>query len=233
VRRSVEEIAAVRRQVKGVHVLHGLEVDILGDGALDLDEEGLDLLDWVIVSIHSRFGLDRAAMTARVLRALSHPKVHAMGHPTGRMLGSREPAELDLERVFELAAERGVAMEINAQPHRTDLSDVNARLALSKGVRFVIDTDAHNVRELDMIKFGIFAARRAGLTAGHVLNARPFDDFERWRTRTGSGAAKAAAKPAAAAGGAKKKAAPRRSNGAGKPRAAAKPKRTAARRSAR
>lgn len=195
VRRSVEEIAAVRTQVKGVHVLHGLEVDILGDGALDLDEEGLGLLDWVIVSIHSRFGLDRAAMTRRVLRALAHPKVHAMGHPTGRMLGSREPAEMDLDRVFELAAERGVAMEINAQPHRTDLNDVNARLALSKGVRFVIDTDAHNVRELDMIRFGIFAARRAGLTAEHVLNARPFEAFERWRTNMDAGAAGAKPKP--------------------------------------
>jgi len=222
VRRSVDEIAAVRKQVKGVHVLHGLEVDILGDGALDLDDEGLSMLDWVIVSIHSRFGLDRPAMTARVLRALAHPRVHAMGHPTGRMLGSREPVEMDLDKVFELAAERGVAMEINAQPHRTDLSDVNARLALSKGVQFVIDTDAHNVHELDMIRYGVFAARRAGLTREHVLNARPFAIFEKWRSRTG-GAPVKAAKQAAAEKPAKR-AAPAKSGTAAKRDGAARKK---------
>jgi len=183
VHQSVAEIEAVRRQVPGIQVLHGLEVDILADGGLDLEDEGLALLDWVIVALHSRLGQPREEMTERVLRSLAHPAVCAMAHPTARMTGTRESVAMDLERVFERAAELGVAMEINAQPHRTDLSDMNARLALAKGVSFVIDTDAHNVRELDHMRYGVFAARRAGLTRDHVLNTRPHERFEEWLER--------------------------------------------------
>jgi DNA polymerase (family 10) len=198
VKQSVAEIAAVRREVPGIEVLHGLEVDILADGALDLSDEGLAILDWVIVSLHSRLDQPGPEVTARVLRALEHPMVHAMGHPTGRQIGSRKGAALDMERVFERAAALGVAMEINAQPDRTDLSDVNARFAREKGVRLVIDTDAHSIRQLDFMRYGVFAARRAGLTKEHVLNTLPIERL-RAALRPRDAAKKAASGATAAA----------------------------------
>ena len=172
VRQSVAEVEQVRRQVPGIDVLHGLEVDILGDGALDLDDEGLAMLDWVIVSLHSRLGQPREEMTARVLRAIEHPAVHVMGHPMARMIGKREPVEIDIEKVLDHAAKHGVMMEINAQPDRTDLSDVHARMAHERGIPLVISTDAHSVAELDFMRYGVFTARRAGLRREDVLNTR-------------------------------------------------------------
>lgn len=206
VRQSVDEIAAARERHPGIPILHGLEVDILGDGELDLDDETLQLLDWVVVSIHSRFDQPADVATARAVRAASHPLVHAFGHPTGRLIGTREPVAFDVEAVCEAAAANGVAMEINASPDRLDLSDVNARLAREKGCSFVIDTDAHSAAQLEQQKFGVFQARRAGLTRDDVRNALPFEKFEAWRRskRTGLPKARAAvpgtsAKPAAAA----------------------------------
>jgi DNA polymerase (family 10) len=226
-------------------ILHGLEVDILGDGELDLDDDTLALLDWVIISIHSRFEQAPDVATERALRAVTHPLVHAFGHPTGRLIGSREPVAFDVERVAEAAASRGVAMEINASPDRLDLSDVNARLARSKGCRFVIDTDAHAVGQLENIRFGIFQARRAGLTADDVWNTQPFDRFrDGLLARRGRGtaaqkvarpaatpAAKLTAKPAAVA--AAKKPAPPATRptakaAAAKPSKAARPAKSAA-----
>jgi len=154
------------------------------------------LLDWVIVSIHSRFEQTPDVATARALRAVSHPLVHAFGHPTGRAIGSRDPSPFDVERVSEAAAANGVAMEINASPARLDLSDVNARLARAKGCRFVIDTDAHAVAQLDLMQFGVFQARRAGLTARDVWNAQPYERFrEGLLERPGRGAARPAPAP--------------------------------------
>ena len=186
VARSVDEIAAVRKRVPDIQVLHGLEVDILADGDLDLGDEGLAMLDWVIVSLHSRLDQPPEAATARVLKALAHPRVCAMAHPTGRMIGSREPARFDMERVLERAAELGVAMEINAQPDRLDLKDTHARLAREKGVRIVIDTDAHSVGQLDFMRYGVFTARRAGLTRDDVLNTLPHEQFLKSVRRPGA-----------------------------------------------
>lgn len=177
VRESAKEIAAARKRHPDFPILHGLEVDILGDGELDLDDETLALLDWVIVSIHSRFDQTPEVATARVLKALENPNVHAMGHPTGRLIGSREPVPFDVEQVTAAAARLGVAMEINASPDRLDLSDVNARIARENGCKFVIDTDAHATGQLDQLQFGVFQARRAGLTKDDVLNALPYDAF--------------------------------------------------------
>jgi DNA polymerase (family 10) len=199
VRKSVGEIEAARQRHPGIPILHGLEVDILADGELDLDDETLALLDWVIVSIHSHFTQTPAVATERALRAVRHPLVHAFGHPTGRLIGSREPVAFDMEQVVEAAAEHGVAMEINASPDRLDLNDVNARLALERGCRFVIDTDAHATGQLENLKFGVFQARRAGLTKADVWNSRPFDEFDRWRRGRREGRpAPAGGKPAAA-----------------------------------
>jgi len=226
VRQSVGEIEEARKRHPGIHILHGLEVDILGDGELDLDDETLSLLDWVIVSIHSRLEQSPDVATARVLRAVSHPGVHALGHPTGRLIGSRVPMAFDMERVAEAAAENGVAMEINASPERLDLSDVNARLALEKGCRFVISTDAHAVGQLEQIRYGVFQARRAGLTKADVLNALPHERFREAlrapRARTPVARAAAKPKPAAPAAAPSKPAA----------RAVAKPKPAAGTRTA-
>jgi DNA polymerase (family 10) len=203
VRKSIDEIAAVRKAVPGIDVLHGLEVDILADGTLDLDDDSLALLDWVIVSLHSRLDQPAEVATARVLRALEHPAVCAMAHPTGRILGTREPSRFDMERVLDAAAARGVLMEINSQPDRLDLRDVHARLAREKGVRLIVDTDAHSVGQLDFLRYGVFVARRAGLTKHHVANTLP---LERFRALTPKGGrkvvpatARAAARPSAKA----------------------------------
>lgn len=188
VRQSVHEIAAARDRHKGFPILHGLEVDILADGSLDLDDDTLALLDWVIVSIHSRFDQPPEVATARALRAVSNPWVHAFGHPTGRLIGSREPVAFDVEQVATAAAAHGVAMEINAAPDRLDLTDVHARIARAKGCRFVIDTDAHAMAQLDNLRWGVFQARRAGLTAADVLNAQPWSRFEKGLARPRKGA---------------------------------------------
>jgi len=186
VRTSVREIEEARARHPELAVFHGLEVDILGDGELDLDDDTLALLDWVVISIHSKFDMTPDAATARVLRALANPHVCAMGHPTGRLIGSREPVPFDVEQVAVAAARLGVAMEINASPDRLDLSDVNARLARERGCRFVIDTDAHAAAQLDQVRFGVFQARRAGLTREDVLNTLPLGDFRGWlATRRG------------------------------------------------
>ncbi|HEY3216179.1 MAG TPA: DNA polymerase/3'-5' exonuclease PolX [Candidatus Eisenbacteria bacterium] len=177
VRQSVEEIAAVRRNVPGIEVLHGLEVDILADGDLDLSDEGLKRLDWVVVSLHSRLNQPGLEITRRVVRALEHPRVSAMGHPTGRRIGTREPAALDLERVLDAAARNQVLMEINAQPDRLDLSDLNARMACERGVKLVISTDAHSIAQLDSLRYGVFVARRAGLTKQDIVNTLPYEQF--------------------------------------------------------
>ncbi len=198
VRRSVAEIEAVRREVPGIEVLHGLEVDILADGALDLDDGALELLDWVIVSLHSRLDQPAEAATARVLKALEHPAACAMGHPTGRMIGTRPASPFDMEKVLGRAAELGVAMEINCQPDRMDLSDVNARLAKEKGVTLVIDTDAHSMANLDLMRYGLFVARRAGLTKDDVLNAWPRERMRRAIRKGRGGAVKAARAKSAA-----------------------------------
>ena len=183
VRQSVEEIAKVRKQVPGIQVLHGLEVDILEDGSLDLDDEGLALLDWVVVSLHSRLRQAPEEMTRRVLRALSHPAVDVMGHPTARQIGSREPAAFDMEAVLDQAARHGVWMEINANPQRVDLNDLHARMAKERGVKLVIDTDAHSVPEMEFMRYGVFAARRAGLSPEDVMNCLPKKVFEKARRR--------------------------------------------------
>src|SRR5262249_15968036 len=148
---------------------------------LDLDDETLGRLDWVIVSLHSQLAQPRPVVTERVLRAFEHPSVCAFGHPSGRKIGLREGADLDFDRVFDRARELGIAVGINAQPDRLELSDANARLARAKGLRFVIDTDAHATSELDTIRLGVFQARRAGITREDVLNALPFEAFEAWR----------------------------------------------------
>ncbi len=218
IERSVREMAAVRREVPGIEVLHGIEVDILADGALDLADEALDRLDWVVASLHSRLAQPPAEATARVLRALEHPAVCALGHPTGRMIGTRPASPFDMEKVIARAAELGVALEINSQPDRLDLSDVHARLAKEKGAVMVIDSDAHSVATLDLVRYGVFVARRAGLEKKDVLNTLPHERLRRALRKGGAGVAASSPESGGAraelmeGGGARKK--PREGGGA-------------------
>lgn len=155
-----------------VTLLAGAEVDILRDGSLDLDDETLAGLDLVVVSVHSALGLSRSEQTRRVLRALAHPSVDILGHPTARLIGRRPAIELDLEAVFRTAEARGVILEVNAQPDRLDLDDVAVRAALEHGVRLAISTDAHSTAELELMGWGVGQARRGWATREAVVNTR-------------------------------------------------------------
>jgi DNA polymerase (family 10) len=159
-----------------VRVLKGVECDILADGALDYDDELLDRFDYVIGSVHSRFSMDRETMTARVLRALDDPRLTILGHPTGRLLLSREPFAIDIEAVIAKAGETGAALELNADPHRLDLDWRHMPEARAHGVTIEIGPDAHSPRGLDHMTTGVGIARKGGLAARDVLNTRSADD---------------------------------------------------------
>jgi DNA polymerase (family 10) len=175
---QMEKVHAVDREMKGkIRVFTGIEVDILADGALDLDDEVLAQMDVVIASVHTRFEQSREEMTARVLKAIENPTVRILGHPTGRLLLRREPFALDLPAVLKRAAELGVAMEHNAAPERLDLNDHDLRLAKELGCRIVMSSDSHDSRNLGKMTYGAKQLRRAWLTPGDVLNTREADAF--------------------------------------------------------
>ncbi len=163
-----------------VRLLRGIEVNIRGDGKLDVPDSELARLDWVVASIHHGFADDP---TGRTLAAMDNPYVDCIGHPTGRKIGRREASPVDLERVFEKAVQTGTFVEINSQPDRLDLRDVDARAAAAAGVVLVVDSDAHQVAALDYVELGVGQARRAWLEPGRVLNTRPWEEIERMRKR--------------------------------------------------
>jgi len=171
------EIDAANQQVPGVRVLKGVEADILADGSLDYPPEIRRAFDFVIGSIHSRFGMDEAEMTARMLKAMDDPCLTVLGHPTGRLLLSRDPYAIDLERVFRVAAERGIAVEVNADPHRLDLDWRRVRRARELGVTIAIGADAHSVAGLANVAVGVGTARKGWVEARDVLNTRDAEGF--------------------------------------------------------
>jgi DNA polymerase (family 10) len=174
----IRRIRAVDREMEGrIRVLTGIEVDILGDGALDLSDEVLAQMDVVIGSVHSLFNQPREEMTERILRAVENPNLCILGHLTGRLLLRREPYALDLAAVLEAAAQAGVAVEQNASPERLDLNDRDLRSARQKGCRITISTDSHHASHLDKMRFGLTQLRRAWLTAEDVLNTCPVTQF--------------------------------------------------------
>ena len=175
---QIKQVRAVDRQMEGkIRVFTGIEVDILADGALDLDDEVLAQLDVVIASVHTRFEQSREEMTERVLRAIENPNVGILGHPTGRLLLRREPFALDLAVVLKRAAELGVAMEHNAAPERLDLDDRNLRLAKELGCKIVMSSDSHDSRNLGKMVYGAKQLKRAWLTKEDLLNTREAKGF--------------------------------------------------------
>jgi DNA polymerase (family X) len=165
----LEMIKQARKEVKGIDILAGAEVDILEDGSLYLPDSLLKKLDWVVASVHGNFKMSSSDMTKRVLRAVNNPYVCVLGHPTARLLLKRDPIEYDFDEVFKAAAKNNVAMEINASIFRLDLNDVLARKAKEAGCKISINSDAHHPREFDY-RFGITQARRAWLEKGDVIN---------------------------------------------------------------
>jgi len=178
-----QEVEEVRELVPEIAILTSAEVDILKDGDLDLPDDVLEALDLVVISVHSFMDQDRKTMTRRVLRAMAHPAVDILAHPTGRRINRREPFELDVEAVLEAATEHQVAVELNANPRRLDLNDVHVHRAKELDVPVVISTDAHSPAGLTDMRFGVDQARRGWLEAADVLNTRTLTEFRSWLGR--------------------------------------------------
>ncbi|HKE02719.1 MAG TPA: DNA polymerase/3'-5' exonuclease PolX [Blastocatellia bacterium] len=180
--RKIEEVEALRKKRgrRKPRILMGAEVDILADGRLDYPDEVLARLDVVVASVHGAFRQSKDKMTGRLLDAIANPYTHIIGHPTTRLIGSREPVEFDFERIVEAAARAGVALEVNGSPSRLDLNDVLARAANEAGALLAIDSDAHSAAQLEQTRYGVFQARRGWVEARSVVNAWPWPKFNRW-----------------------------------------------------
>jgi DNA polymerase (family 10) len=179
VARQIREVDKLNAKLKGFTILKGIEVDILKDGRLDLPDSTLAQLDVVVGSVHSFFDLPREAQTDRIVRAMENRHVSVVGHPSGRLIGEREPYDVDMDRVMSAAHDLGCFLEINAEPDRLDLNDIHAHAAKSKGVKLAVSTDAHSVNAFQYIRFGIDQARRAWLTADDVINTRPLAELRK------------------------------------------------------
>jgi DNA polymerase (family 10) len=181
-KRAVEHIARIRaanEQIDGISIMAGIEVDILADGELDLSDEVLEQMDVAVASVHSAFNQEPQQMTDRLLRALDNKNVSILGHPTGRLLLRRDAYSFDMNAILNSALKNKIAMELNAYPDRLDLNDVHLRMARERGVKIVINTDAHHTSHFEKIKYGILQARRAWLTPADVLNTLPEKEFRR------------------------------------------------------
>ncbi len=187
-RRRIEEVRALNARWDDFELLVGTESNILPDGSPDYPDELLAELDWVIASVHTSFGMDERQMTDRMVAAIEHPWIDAIGHPTGRKIETRPPYALDMERVIEAAARTHTMLEINAAPDRRDLNELHARAAAEAGARILIDSDAHSVRNLELLRYGVATGRRAWLTPERVANARPWAEFAPLRKRASTAA---------------------------------------------
>ncbi len=182
-REQWDEIDRARDEVEGIRILRGCEVDILKDGTLDLPDEVLEGLDIVLVAVHSHFALGQAVMTERIVRALEHPLVDVLVHPTGRLLNRREPYPVDVRALLEAAREFDVAVELNANPRRLDLNNRHLFEAKSMGLRVSVATDAHRVSQLEYIESGLAEGQRGWLEAGDIVNCLELEGLERWLAR--------------------------------------------------
>jgi DNA polymerase (family 10) len=182
-RRQIERVHELNERLEGIEVLIGTESNIGLDGSPDYADDLLAELDWVIASVHTSFGMSTQAMTDRIVAAIEHPLIDAIGHPTGRKIERRPPYGVDMDRVIDAAARTGTMIEINSAPDRRDLNDIHARAAAAAGVRILVDSDAHGVNTLGITRWGIATARRAWLTAADVANTLPWEQFAPLRKR--------------------------------------------------
>ena len=180
---QIELVHELNDGLEDFTLLAGSEVNVDTDGSLDYDDALLEELDWIVASLHSSFRVGEREQTDRMIAAMEHPLVDAIGHPTGRLIGRREPYPLDIERVVEAAVRTGTFIEINANPNRRDLNESNARVAAEAGAMLVIDADAHGVDTLANIRYGVATARRGWLTADQVANTRPWAVLRKLRKR--------------------------------------------------
>jgi DNA polymerase (family 10) len=170
-------------EIDGIELLAGSEVNILPDGSLDYDDDVLAALDWVIASVHTSFRMSSKEMTARIVRAIEHPLVDAIGHLSGRKIERRAPYEFDVEAVLDACVRTGTMLEINASPDRRDVNEVTARAAAAAGIPILINCDAHRIGGFEVARYGVATARRAWLTKAQVLNTRPWKDVAKRRPR--------------------------------------------------
>ncbi len=177
--KQIGEIDRLNDKLDGFVILKGIEVDILADGRLDLPDKILSRLDVVVAAVHYKFDLSRTAQTERIIRAMDNRHLSILAHPTGRLIGEREPYDVDMDRVLAAAHERGCYVEINAEPDRLDLTDIHAQAAKSMGVKVAISTDAHSIAALDYMRFGVDQARRGWLEPADILNTRPLSALKK------------------------------------------------------
>jgi DNA polymerase (family 10) len=173
----IQKIRETNKQIEGITIFAGIEVDILADGDLDLSDSVLSQMDLVIASVHSVFNQEPAKMTDRLLKAISNPNTSIIGHPTGRIQLRRDAYPFDMHAMLTAAAKHKVAMELNSYPDRLDLNDVHLRQAKQHGVKIVINTDSHHTSHMEKIRYGVLQARRAWLTKDDVLNTLPVQKF--------------------------------------------------------
>ena len=177
-------IQSVRKSISGIEVLCGIECDILEDATMDLPDEVLQEAEWVVAVLHYGLKQPRDQIRKRLVTAIRNPYVSVIGHPTGRIIGRRAPADVDFEDVLKAAADHGVMMEINANPARLDLDDIHAAAARDLGIPIVINTDAHSTAGFEAMEYGVYQARRAGLTKGDVANTKPWSAFKKLLRKT-------------------------------------------------
>ena len=173
-------IDKIQKNIKNVRIFKLLEVDILPSGSLAIDNHSLDLLDAAIVSIHSVFNMDKAKMTERVIKGLSHKKAKILAHPTGRLLNTRSGYDLNWDRIFKFCKENEKALEINSWPQRLDLPDIIVKMAIEARVKMVIDTDSHSLTQMKLQKYGVFVARRGWATKNDILNTMSYNNMVNW-----------------------------------------------------
>ena len=177
--RQIDEIDGINDRLSGLTLLKGTEVDILQDGKLDLPDWILSRLDFCVCSVHTRFKLSRDKQTERILRAMDNPNFTILGHPSGRLIGSRSAYELDMDRILQGARDKGCLLELNSQPDRLDIDDVTCKAAKDMGIKVVISTDAHRAADLNLVRFGLGQARRGWLEPEDVVNTRPLKELRK------------------------------------------------------
>jgi DNA polymerase (family 10) len=177
--RQIDEIDEINDRITGVTLLKGTEVDILENGKLDLPDRILERLDFCVCSVHTKFKLSRDKQTERVLRAMDNPNFTIFGHPSGRLIGSRSPYDLDMDRILHGALDKGCLLELNSQPDRLDIDDVTCKAAKDMGIKVVISTDAHRTADLRLVRFGLGQARRGWLEPGDVANTKPLEELRK------------------------------------------------------